>query len=332
METKLQTERKIEETKSIFQQKLRKALQLHKISSPLMVMDGTGINDDLNGLERPVKFKVKALQDAQAVIVHSLAKWKRIKLKEYEIRVHEGILTDMHALRPDEDYSPLHSIYVDQWDWEMHITKKDRTIAFLKTTVEKIFSALKETESQLLQENIIASLLLPERIHFITAEDLYQKYPTLTAKEREHAIAREFGAVFIIGIGGELSCGKAHDGRAADYDDWSTATEIGNGLNGDFIVWSPVVGHSIVLSSMGIRVDKIALEKQLKIRTEEDKSSLHYHQQILAESLPYSIGGGIGQSRLCMFFLQKKHVGEVQSSVWDENLKTELQQHGIQLL
>ena len=332
METKLQTERKIQETKRTFQEKLAKKLQLHKISSPLMVMDGTGVNDDLNGCERPVKFKVKSLQDQQAVVVHSLAKWKRMQLKDYEIPLHEGILTDMQALRPDEDYSPLHSIYVDQWDWEMHISKADRTIDFLKATVRKIFSALKETETELLQEKIIEKEILPKEIHFISAEDLYKLYPDISPKEREHLIAKEYSAIFIIGIGGELSCGIPHDGRAADYDDWSTPTELGYGLNGDLIVWSPILDQSIELSSMGIRVDKTALLKQLEIRSEEEKSHLNFHQQVLSETLPYSIGGGIGQSRICMFMLQKKHIGEVQSSVWDEKVKSELLTQGIRLM
>ncbi len=332
METPLQKERKIQDTKLIFEAQISKALKLHRVSSPLMVMDGTGINDDLNGCERPVRFNVKAMQDQQAVIVHSLAKWKRMRLNDYQIPLHEGILTDMRALRPDEDYSPLHSIYVDQWDWEIHIGKEDRSISYLQQSVEKIFSSFKETEYELIKMNIINKELLPEKIHFIAAEELYQYHRSLSPKEREHAIAKEFGAVFIIGVGGNLSNGLPHDGRAADYDDWSTKTELGMGLNGDFLVWSPILGQSIELSSMGIRVDKEALEKQLKLKNEMSKYHLDYHQKILQAQLPYSIGGGIGQSRTCMFFLQKKHIGEVQSSVWDEKIKAKLLEEGINLI
>ena len=328
----LETEFKIQKVKKTFEKKLRKQLQLHKVSSPLMVMADTGLNDDLNGIERPVKFAVKAMDEKTAVVVHSLAKWKRLRLKDYDIEKGQGILTDMQALRPDEDYSPIHSIYVDQWDWEQRIDKSDRTISYLKLTVKRIFKALKQTEKKLVQEHIISSSLLPDRIKFIHAEDLLQRYPELSPKEREHKITELYGAVFIIGIGHILSNGEAHDGRAADYDDWTTQTKGGFGLNGDLLVWHPVLQQSLELSSMGIRVDKTALQKQLEIRKETQKADFPYHQHILKDELPFSIGGGIGQSRVCLFFLQKKHIGEVQSSVWDKSAIAHLQSEGITIL
>ena len=332
METSLSKEFKIQTVKKVFEKKLSEQLQLHKVSSPLMVMDGTGINDDLNGTERPVRFAVKAMNDDPAVVVHSLAKWKRIRLQEYKIPIGQGILTDMHALRPDEDYSPIHSIFVDQWDWEKHIDKNDRSLDYLKYTVKQIFKALKQTEKKLVRKGVISEILLPKKIKFIQSEELLQRYPSLSPKEREHKIAEEFGAVFIIGIGSKLSTGDPHDGRAADYDDWSTTTKKGTGLNGDLLVWHPILGQSLELSSMGIRVDKKALEKQLLLKEEQYKSVFTYHQKILKEELPFSIGGGIGQSRVCLFFLQKQHIGEVQSSVWSNDIKEELKEKGIQLI
>lgn len=329
----LKTEVAISFVKDTFAQQLRNNLGLIPISSPLVVLDGTGINDDLNGIERPVAFPIKALQERKAVVVHSLAKWKRLRLKELELEVGEGILTDMRALRPDEDYTPIHSIYVDQWDWEKTISAEQRTFSFLQDTVLKIYDALRFTEKQVERQYPDIKSVLPEEITFISSEELLQKYPTLTPKERENAIAKEHGAVFIYGIGGILSNGEAHDGRAADYDDWSTENGSGtNGLNGDILVWNPILNTAFELSSMGVRVDKTALERQLKIRNNAERAALSFHKMLLNDELPEAIGGGIGQSRVCMFMLKKAHIGEVQVSIWDEQEKQSLQDKGIHLL
>lgn len=329
----LKTEVAISFVKDTFAQQLRNNLGLIPISSPLVVLDGTGINDDLNGIERPVAFPIKALQERKAVVVHSLAKWKRLRLKELELEVGEGILTDMRALRPDEDYTPIHSIYVDQWDWEKTISAEQRTFSFLQETVLKIYDALRFTEKQVERQYPDIKSVLPEEITFISSEELLQKYPTFTPKERENAIAKEHGAVFIYGIGGILSNGEAHDGRAADYDDWSTENGSGtNGLNGDILVWNPILNTAFELSSMGVRVDKTALERQLKIRNNAERAALSFHKMLLNDELPEAIGGGIGQSRVCMFMLKKAHIGEVQVSIWDEQEKQSLQDKGIHLL
>lgn len=329
----LKTEVAISFVKDTFAQQLRNNLGLIPISSPLVVLDGTGINDDLNGIERPVAFPIKALQERKAVVVHSLAKWKRLRLKELELEVGEGILTDMRALRPDEDYTPIHSIYVDQWDWEKTISAEQRTFSFLQETVLKIYDALRFTEKQVERQYPDIKSVLPEEITFISSEELLQKYPTFTPKERENAIAKEHGAVFIYGIGGILSNGEAHDGRAADYDDWSTENGSGtNGLNGDILVWNPILNTAFELSSMGVRVDKTALERQLKIRNNAERAVLSFHKMLLNDELPEAIGGGIGQSRVCMFMLKKAHIGEVQVSIWDEQEKQSLQDKGIYLL
>ncbi|KKX50493.1 MULTISPECIES: aspartate--ammonia ligase [Sphingobacterium] len=329
----LKTEVAISFVKDTFAQQLRNNLGLIPISSPLVVLDGTGINDDLNGIERPVAFPIKALQERKAVVVHSLAKWKRLRLKELELEVGEGILTDMRALRPDEDYTPIHSIYVDQWDWEKTISAEQRTFSFLQDTVLKIYDALRFTEKQVERQYPDIKSVLPEEITFISSEELLQKYPTFTPKERENAIAKEHGAVFIYGIGGILSNGEAHDGRAADYDDWSTENGSGtNGLNGDILVWNPILNTAFELSSMGVRVDKTALERQLKIRNNAERAALSFHKMLLNDELPEAIGGGIGQSRVCMFMLKKAHIGEVQVSIWDEQEKQSLQDKGIHLL
>lgn len=329
----LKTEVAISFVKDTFAQQLRNNLGLIPISSPLVVLDGTGINDDLNGIERPVAFPIKALQERKAVVVHSLAKWKRLRLKELELEVGEGILTDMRALRPDEDYTPIHSIYVDQWDWEKTISAEQRTFSFLHDTVLKIYDALRFTEKQVERQYPDIKSVLPEEITFISSEELLQKYPTFTPKERENAIAKEHGAVFIYGIGGVLSNGEAHDGRAADYDDWSSDNGSGtNGLNGDILVWNPILNTAFELSSMGIRVDKTALQRQLTIRNNAERASLSFHKMLLNNELPEAIGGGIGQSRVCMFMLKKAHIGEVQVSIWDENEKQSLQDKGIHLL
>lgn len=329
----LQREAAITLVKDTFSRFLCDYLHLTRVSSPLIVLDGTGLNDDLNGIERPVAFPIKSLDEQRAVVVHSLAKWKRVRLKELGVETGRGILTDMRALRPDEDYSPIHSIYVDQWDWEKHISADDRKLQYLKNTVNNIYEALKETEQVIHQHYANLTPVLPEQIHFIHSEELLQRYPGMTAKERENAIAKEYGAVFIMGIGGKLSNGEAHDGRAADYDDWSTRNEDGyTGFNGDIILWHPVLQSAFEVSSMGIRVDKLAMEVQLKEKNCEDKKTLSFHRMLLEGALPESIGGGIGQSRLCMFMLRKSHIGEVQVSVWSDAIREKMKAEGITLL
>lgn len=326
-------EQAISFVKDEFAKGLQQNLNLIPVSGPLVVLDGTGINDDLNSIERPVKFPIKSLADQQAVVVHSLAKWKRIRLKELELEVDEGIITDMKALRPDEDYSPIHSIYVDQWDWEKVIKAEDRKLSYLKETVVSIYEAIRETELKVEQKYPSSKAILPQEITFISSEELLQKFPTYTAKERENAIAKEYGAVFIYGIGGLLTNGELHDSRAADYDDWSTDNDAGyQGLNGDILVWNPVLEQAFELSSMGIRVDKAALLKQLELRDSLERKDLLFHSLLLDGKLTESIGGGIGQSRLCMFMLKLKHIGEVQASIWDEDTKEKLKQEGIELL
>lgn len=319
--------------KDEFSKGLQQQLNIIPVSGPLVVLDGTGINDDLNSIERPVKFPIKSLNDKNAVVVHSLAKWKRIRLKELEIEPGEGIITDMRALRPDEDYSPIHSIYVDQWDWEKVIVPQDRQLAYLFQTVEAIYKVIKQTEQRVEAKYPQLRAILPEQITFISSEDLLLKYPTFTPKERENAICKEFGAVFIYGIGGELSNGELHDARAADYDDWSTENSKGfKGLNGDILVWNPILESAFELSSMGIRVDKKALIKQLEIRNSTDRKNLLFHSMLLDDQLTESIGGGIGQSRLCMFMLKSRHIGEVQASIWDGKIKEKLKEESIELL
>ncbi len=331
--TLLEVEKSITFVKDNFRNNLSNNLNLVPVSSPLVVLDGTGLNDDLNGIERPVSFPIKALQEQKAVVVHSLAKWKRVRLKELEIEVGEGIITDMRALRPDEDYSPIHSIYVDQWDWERHIAPEQRNLTTLKEVVTAVYAALVKTEKAVEAQYPQLKSVLPAEITFISSEELLQRYPDLDPKRRENAIAKEFGAVFIYGIGGVLTNGEPHDGRAPDYDDWSTANEAGyNGLNGDIIVWNPVLNSAFELSSMGIRVDKTALLKQLEIRNNLDKKELSFHTLLLNDELTESIGGGIGQSRVCMFMLKKAHIGEVQVSIWDEKVKDELSKDGVNIL
>ncbi|GAA4370058.1 aspartate--ammonia ligase [Hymenobacter saemangeumensis] len=328
----LATETAISFVKDSFARELVRRLHLVKVSSPIAVLDGTGINDDLNGTERPVGFPIKALDEQRAVVVHSLAKWKRLRLRELGIAAGRGLLTDMRALRPDEDYSPIHSIYVDQWDWEKHMLPEQRSISYLKETVETIYEALKSTEQQVGEEFGIVPVL-PTSITFIHAEDLLRRYPTLTPKQREHEAAREYGAVFLMGIGGELSHGEIHDGRAPDYDDWSSENEDGHrGLNGDILLWNPVLQTSFEVSSMGIRVDKVALARQLALRGCPERQELAFHRLLLADELPQSIGGGIGQSRVCMFMLRKAHIGEVQVSIWPEAVREEMVGAGVGLL
>ena len=328
-----QTELAIKKIKDFFESCLSAELKLRRVTAPLFVLKGRGINDDLNGVERPVSFPIKDFGDQQAEVVHSLAKWKRLTLADYKIPAGYGIYTDMNAIRPDEELDNLHSLYVDQWDWERSINPSDRNIDFLKDIVRRIYSVLLKTEYIVYEAYPQLVPQLPQEIKFISAEELCKKYPTLTSKEREDAAAKEYGAVFIMGIGGKLSDGKKHDGRAPDYDDWSTPnTEGFNGLNGDIILWNGVLGRSFEISSMGVRVDKKALEKQLLIENKEERKQLYFHKRLLEGTLPESIGGGIGQSRLCMFFLRKAHIGEIQSSLWSDEMRAECAKNNIPLI
>ncbi len=328
-----QTEQGIKLIKEFFQQNLSTELRLRRVTAPLFVLQGLGINDDLNGVERAVTFPVKDLGDAKAEVVHSLAKWKRLTLADYNIEPGYGIYTDMNAIRADEELDNLHSLYVDQWDWEAVITSEQHNLDFLKSTVRRIYAAILRTEYLTCETYPQLKPFLPQEIHFIHSEDLLQKYPQLNAKEREDAITKEYGAVFIIGIGGRLSNGEKHDGRAPDYDDWSTLNADGKqGLNGDILIWNPILDRSFELSSMGIRVDKEALNRQLELTGEEGRKSLYFHQQLLNDKLPLSIGGGIGQSRLCMVLLQKAHIGEIQASIWSDEMRAECEAAGMRLI
>lgn len=327
------TEKAIKAVKDMFQLNLSAQLALLRVTAPMIVLTGTGINDDLNGVERPVRFPIKDMGERQAEVVHSLAKWKRMKLGEMGIKPGRGIYTDMNALRPDEELDNIHSIYVDQWDWEKVIRREDRSLAFLKQTVRRIYESIKVTENKLYVEFPQLEPVLPEDIFFIHSEELLQMYPGMTPKEREDAIVRKHKAVFIIGIGCRLSDGTIHDGRAADYDDWSTPNEEGfNGLNGDILLWNPILGHAFEVSSMGIRVDEEAMERQLAERGQEWKKDLLFHKKLLAGALPCTIGGGVGQSRLCMYLLRKAHIGEIQSSIWPEEMKDACEKAGIRLV
>ena len=317
-----QTEHAITIIKDSFQTFLSAELRLRRVTAPLFVLKGTGLNDDLNGTERPVTFPVRGMGDREVEVVHSLAKWKRMMLADYDIEPGFGIYTDMNAIRPDEDLDNTHSIYVDQWDWERHVTVKERNLDYLKKVVSGIYEVMKRTEFVVYEKYPQIRPILPAEITFIHAQDLYDLYPHLSSKEREDAIVRKHGAVFIIGIGGIMSNGEAHDGRAPDYDDWSTPTENGHkGLNGDILLWNPILGRAFEISSMGIRVDAEVLAKQLRERGEEQRSQLMFHKRLLNGELPPSIGGGIGQSRLCMFFLRKAHIGEIQASIWPEEMR-----------
>ena len=328
-----QTEKAIKSVKDMFQENLSAQLALLRVTAPMVVLSGTGINDDLNGVERPVRFPIRSMAEAPAEVVHSLAKWKRLKLADLGIAPGRGIYTDMNALRPDEDLDNLHSIYVDQWDWEQVIRPEDRTLAFLKKTVRRIYEAIKVTENKLYVEFPAIVPELPEEIFFIHSEELLRRYPDLSPKERENRIVQEHKAVFVIGIGGRLSDGSVHDGRAADYDDWSTENEEGyQGLNGDILLWDNVLQMAFEVSSMGIRVDAEALRRQLALRGQQWKAELYFHRRLLGGSLPYTIGGGIGQSRLCMFLLRKAHIGEIQSAIWPDDMRAACHQAGIELV
>jgi aspartate--ammonia ligase len=332
--SKLIAEHAIRMVKNTFLYKLCDELNLSVVSAPVVVLKGTGINDDLNGVERAVGFPIKDMGEQRAEVVHSLAKWKRLRLKEYGIEEGNGIVTDMRALRPDEEMSKIHSISVDQFDWEKHISEKDRNLNTLKDTVNKIYNAIKYTyQISLINGWTEDSLSLPNDITFVHTEELIKEFPNLTPKQRENAIVQRYGSVFLIGIGGELSNGVKHDGRAPDYDDWSTPTEEGlKGLNGDILIWNPALGTSFEISSMGIRVDKTALLRQLEIEGCLDRKNLYFHNELLEGRLPQSIGGGIGQSRLAMLILQKKHIGEVQVSIWSDDVIESAKEMGIELL
>lgn len=327
-----QTEKAIKMVKDMFQANISASLTLLRVTAPMVVMRNTGLNDDLNGIERPVSFPIKDMNDSKAEVVHSLAKWKRLKLAMMEMEPERGIYTDMNALRPDEELDNIHSIYVDQWDWERVILPKERTISYLKKIVRRIYEAIKVTENRLYVEFRELHPKLPENIFFISAEELLKMYPDISAKQRENEITKKHKAVFIIGIGGKLSDGTIHDGRAADYDDWSSANEDGGmGLNGDLLLWNDVLESSFEISSMGIRVNKESLRRQLKERNEEHKAELMFHKMLLEDKLPLTIGGGIGQSRLCMYLLRKAHIGEIQSSIWPDKMREECKNNGIEL-
>lgn len=319
-----ETEVAIKRIKDYFEDALAEALNLTRVSAPLFVRNGRGINDNLNGVERPVSFDAKVIKDADLEIVQSLAKWKRIALQRYGFSAGEGLYTDMNAIRRDEDLDNLHSIYVDQWDWEKVITKDHRTQETLFDTVSKIYQVFVQTEGYVCSLYPHLERILPEKIFFISTQELEDMYSNLSSKERECAIAKEKGAVFITKIGGILKSGLKHDGRSPDYDDWE--------LNGDIVFWYPTLQREIELSSMGIRVDEAALDKQLKAAGCEDRKGLEYHRLLTEGKLPYTIGGGIGQSRICMFFLRNAHIGEVQAGAWPEEMVSLCSKANISLL
>lgn len=328
----LETERAIQSLRSFFQTSLSAALDLRRVTAPIIVKSGTGINDDLNGTEKPVSFDLgPAGEGCRVEIVQSLAKWKRLALGELGLERGQGIYTDMNALRPDETLDNLHSVYVDQWDWEMVIGREDRSLTFLKRIVGKIYRVIHDTEIFMHHQYPALVPVLPEDIVFIQAGELARMYPHLTPREREDEACRRHGAVFIIGIGAELCDGRPHDGRSPDYDDWTTPNGEGTGLNGDILVWYPVMGRAVELSSMGIRVDAEALERQLKLKAAEARRHLYFHKRLLSGELPLTAGGGIGQSRLSMFLLRKAHVGEVQAGIWPEEMVTACLEHNIPL-
>ena len=327
------TEVAIKMVKDAFQKRLSESLNLRRVTAPLFVLKGTGLNDDLNGVEHAVTFPIKDIGGKEAEVVHSLAKWKRAKLGAYGIAPGYGLYTDMNAIRSDEELDNLHSLYVDQWDWEKTINEEDRNLEFLKETVRKIFKAMKQTEQDVYERFPHITPRLPEEIKFIHSQELLEMYPGLSPKERELEILKKHKAVFLIGIGADLSNGEPHDGRAPDYDDWVSENSEGyKGLNGDILVYESVLDTAFELSSMGIRVSPESLERQLKLKGEQARKELHFHKNLLEGKLPYSIGGGIGQSRLCMYLLQKAHIGEVQASIWPEDQIAKCKAAGIELL
>lgn len=328
----LPTAHALQQLKKFIELNLETELYLHRVSAPLFVEKGTGINDELNGVERPVTFPMREMPDMEAEVVQSLAKWKRLALTKYEIPVHEGIYTNMHAIRADEMPDNTHSIFVDQWDWEQRITEEDRNLHFLKSVVEKLYATLVRTEIFIYKQYGIKPEL-PSTIHFIHSEELLQRYPDLTPSQREYEIVKEYGAVFIIGIGYKLSNGKPHDGRSPDYDDWSTLNDDNlRGLNGDILIWNPILKKHVEISSMGIRVDKESLMNQLEIRNQTERKELLYHKALLNDEIPLCIGGGIGQSRLGMYFLRKAHIGEISAGIWPEEMIQICAEHHINLL
>ena len=318
-----ETELAIKHIKDHVEGQLADTLNLTRVSAPLFVKRETGLNDDLNGVERPVSFDIKDIK-ANVEIVHSLAKWKRMALGRYKFHPGEGIYTDMNAIRRDEILDNLHSVYVDQWDWEKIIAREQRNIDYLKNVVKEIFSCFKRVENHLYRQYSCLKRKLPEEVYFITAEELEELYPQLSAKEREDKICAEKKAVFVIGIGAPLKSGKKHDGRAPDYDDWQ--------LNGDLLFWYPMLNRAFEISSMGIRVDEKSMQEQLEKAGCIERAEYDFHKQVLNGTLPYTIGGGIGQSRLCMFFLDKAHIGEVQASVWPVDMIMTCEKNGINLL
>jgi aspartate--ammonia ligase len=319
-----ETEVALKAIKDFFEAGLSKKLNLTRVSAPLFVLGSSGLNDNLNGVERPVSFDALALKDTEVQIVQSLAKWKRLALQRYGFSVGEGLYTDMNAIRRDEELDRLHSIYVDQWDWEKILRHEDRTPETLKEIVESIYSVFLDTEKHIFKLYPQYKPMLPKEIFFITTQQLEDMYPDKTPKERENLITKDKGAVFLMQIGAALESGIKHDGRAPDYDDWT--------LNGDIIFWYPVLECALELSSMGIRVDEKALLHQLKVSGCEDRKSFPFHSALLKGELPYTVGGGIGQSRICMYFLRKAHIGEVQSSMWPESLLRECEEKNIKLL
>lgn len=330
--TTRETEHAIKLLKDFFELNLSAELQLRRVTAPLFVLSGTGLNDDLSGTERAVSFEVKDM-GARAEVVHSLAKWKRVTLKEYEVPAGRGIYTDMNAIRADEEMDNLHSIYVDQWDWEQTISEAERTEAYLRRVVEKIFNVMKRTEYFIEEHYPVLRARLPESIKFVHSEELVEMFPGKSAKERELEICKKFGCVFIEGIGGALSNGEPHDRRAPDYDDYTSVGELSNrkGLNGDILVWNELLGIPIELSSMGIRVNESSLLTQLQEQGAQERKSLMYHRMLLNGELPLSIGGGIGQSRLCLHFLQKAHIGETQASIWPDDMRAAFREAGVRI-
>lgn len=328
-----ETEKAIEMMKDHFEKGLSSDLRLRRVTAPLFMLKGTGLNDDLHGTERPISFQIKDMRNEEAEVVMSLAKWKRMMLRDYDIQTGYGIYTDMNALRPDEELDNMHSVYVDQWDWEKAILPEDRTLDTLKIAVDKVWDNIKRSEFMLhtFYPNVVPEL--PEKISYIHAEQLFELYPKLSPKEREDKIAHKLGAVFIIGIGSVLPDGKPHDRRAPDYDDWSTETVDGyKGLNGDIIVWNDVLQCAAELSSMGIRVDKDEMMKQLELTGTEERTDLLFHRRLLNDELPSSIGGGIGQSRTAMQLLKKAHIGEIQSAIWPGEMVNHCRRSNIHLI
>jgi aspartate--ammonia ligase len=319
--------------KEYFQINLALELNLTRVTAPLFVPAGRGINDDLNGVEKPISFPIRNMDGQQAEIIQSLAKWKRLMLADYGFRSGEGLYTDMNAIRPDEILDNIHSLYVDQWDWELAINEENRTLEFLIKTVRTIYAVIVRTEKYMFQNYPSIEPGLPEEITFIHSEALEQAYPDLSPMEREEKAVREYGAVFVIGIGNKLESGQPHDGRAPDYDDWSTPTGSGHtGLNGDIIVYNKVLDRAFELSSMGIRVNRASLKRQLELTGTTERAKLLFHRRLRNGELPLSIGGGIGQSRLCMFYLRKAHIGEIQASIWPDDVIERCRQNNIFLL